>query len=138
MTSLEPTPAPTPEESPMPSPSRQGAVAKTTPYPTTATPETSTYDENDPGIVLIAPKSKKINAKTHSDKLEMLKTGISLRYIYQNDKYNKEQVKSLIKKRKVDLTDVGIYHVETHKYHKIMNGMYLNLEKCMPQVPQDK
>ena len=85
------------------------------------------------GVVLIAPSNRKIEAKFHHDKLEMLKSGKSLRYIFQNSDIDSATVRRLISNQTIDLTNHEIYYVETAKFAKVLNGQYLNLNKFMPK-----
>ena len=48
----------------------------------------------------------------HDTKIKYLQNAQMLKYIYQNNKYDKETVKNWIRQKKIDLTDKKIHVVE--------------------------
>ena len=85
--------------------------------------------EQDLGLVLFAPIGSTLPSQkmTHATIVEYLKRS-ELMYIFQKQEHTKEQVKSMILQKKVDMGEVELYVVDKAKYSKLVNGQYLNLQ----------
>ena len=88
---------------------------------------------NVAGVVMIAPDNRRIGVSTHKDRLQLIKYGKSLRYVYQNNNMNRDTVRKYIENQTIDLSDMNIYYVEVNKFSRVLNGQYLSLEKWKPQ-----
>ena len=65
---------------------------------------------------------------SHDTKVKYLQSAKMLKYIYQNNKYDREVVKDWIKQKKIDLTNKQIHIVEESQFHRVQNGQYLRLQ----------
>ena len=54
--------------------------------------------------------------------------GKQLKYIFQNNNYNRNEVYEMLKNRQLKLDLRQIYYVEINKFKRLTNGQYLKIE----------
>ena len=123
------TPASTPASTPAHSPLRMDQSSVRQKPPPIPAKKKEKRDQ-DAGVVLMTHTASKLpkGRMSHDTKVKYLQSAKMLKYIYQNNKYDREVVKDQIKQKKIDLTNKQIHIVEESQFHRVQNGQYLRLQ----------
>ena len=125
-----PTPTTPATSSPNTSPSREGgAIKKTQKQPDQKKSKKGNKGEPDMIIIIIiAPNNMNFKDSTTAQIYDKLKYGRYLKYIYQNNQFQKEEVKKIILQKKLKVSAKDIYYLDITKFQQILTDSYYRLE----------
>ena len=124
------TPVSTPASTPVHSPLRMESSVRQKQKPPLIPAKKKEKRDEDAGVVLMTHTASKLlkGRMSHDTEVKYLQSAKMLKYIYQNNKYDREVVKDRIKQKKIDLTNKQIHIVEESQFRRVQNGQYLRLQ----------
>ena len=84
--------------------------------------------ERNPQILVFAPTTHNLTNITESTLYKELSMGKRIKYIYQDNSFNKDFVKQIVFDKVIRFTGKDIKYVEVDKFNKLPHGSYLKVD----------